>query len=263
MPDRRDDTAQRMCDHLAAYELGALDDAERGAFENHLRACTGCRDELYDHAPAAVLLAGEPGRFADRMRAAAPRASWTGRLGAWWRAPLVRIAAPVALAAVLALVFIRPGHDPATRWSELATVEALPWTGLEMRSGGDDAARAFADAMSLYVAADWAAAGDALAEAAGALEAAGARPVLRDQAHLFAGMSHLLADDPDAAARELEIAVASPLPPVTQRAAWNLAQARLLLGDPEGALAALARLQDSPVYRERAAALAGSIAERR
>jgi len=263
MAERHENTTRRACDQLAAYELGALDGSARQDFESHLRDCAECRDELYDHAPATVLLTSEPGRWAERMRAAAPRRSLAERLAAWLRPPLVRAAVPVAMVAVLVLAVIQPWQGPASPWSDLAAIEALPWTGLQTRSGAGNAEQAFADAMELYVAEDWAGAGAALVDAAGALDAADASPALRDQARLFAGVSHLLADDAAAAAGQLELAAGSSLAPVAQRATWNLAQARLLLDDPDGALAALSSLENSPVYAERAAALAGSIAERR
>ncbi len=267
MAERHENTTRRACDQLAAYELGALDGSARQEFESHLRGCAECQDEVYDHAPATVLLTTEPGRWADRMQAAAPRRPLaerlTERLAAWLRPPLVRAAVPVAMAAVLVLVVIQPWQGPASPWSDLAAVEALPWTGLQMRSGAGDAEQAFADAMELYVAQDWAQAGAALVDAARALDESDAPPALRDQARLFAGVSHLLADDAATAADQFELAAGSDLAPVAQRAAWNLAQARLLLDDPDGALAALSSLENSPVYAERAAALAGSIVERR
>lgn len=263
MAERHDDTARRTCDHLAAYELGALDEATRGDFEQHLETCIECQDELYEHAPAALLMAAEPGRWAARMDVAAPRASWRERLAAWLRPPLVRVAAPVAMVAILVLFVGQPWQGPPAGWSELATVEALPWTGLQTRAGADDATRAFGDAMALYVAEDWTGAGAALVHAADALDAADAPRALRDQARLYAGVSHLLADGAAAAAPQLEQAAESDFAPVAQRAAWNLAQARLLLDDPDGALAALAGLADSPVYAQRAASLIAAIGEQR
>lgn len=263
MAERHEDTTRWACDRLTAYELGALDGSARREFEDHLRICDDCREEIYDHAPATVLLTSEPGRWAARLGAAAPGRSLAGRLAAWLRPPLVRAAVPVALAAVLVLAVLQPWQAPTSPWSDLAALEALPWTGLQVRAGADDAQQAFAAAMELYVAEDWAGAGAALTDAAQALDASGAAPALRDQARLFAGVSHLLAADADAASGQLELATGSTLAPVAQRAAWNLAQARLLLDDPDGALSALARLEDSPVYAPRAAALAVAIAERR
>ncbi|MCP4570982.1 MAG: zf-HC2 domain-containing protein [bacterium] len=254
---------QNMCDRLAAYELGALESEDRRAFEDHLRDCAECQDELYDHAPAAALLASAPGTWARRMAATTPRPSLAQRLASWLRPPLARALVPVATVALLALVLLQPWQGPVSPWSDLAVVEALPWTGQQVRSGADDAERAFAAAMELYVARDWADAGIALADAAGALAASGAPSALHDQARLYAGVSHLLADDATAAASQLELASTSALPPVAQRATWNLAQARLLLDDPDGALAALSSLESSPVYAARAGELAATIHERR
>jgi anti-sigma factor RsiW len=50
----------------AAYLLGALDDADRDAFEAHLTTCAACRDRVAELRPTAGLLAGlrahgEPG----------------------------------------------------------------------------------------------------------------------------------------------------------------------------------------------------------
>jgi anti-sigma factor RsiW len=44
-------------DQLAAYALGALDDAERNAFEEHLADCGECRAELDGFREAASMLA--------------------------------------------------------------------------------------------------------------------------------------------------------------------------------------------------------------
>jgi anti-sigma factor RsiW len=42
----------------AAYLLGALDDADRDAFEAHLVTCAECRSRLAELRPTAGLLAG-------------------------------------------------------------------------------------------------------------------------------------------------------------------------------------------------------------
>ena len=43
-------------DATGAYVLGALDDTERAAFEEHLAGCPACRDEVADLQPAARAL---------------------------------------------------------------------------------------------------------------------------------------------------------------------------------------------------------------
>ena len=43
-------------DATAAYLLGALDEAERAAFEEHLAGCPACREEVDELAPAAQAL---------------------------------------------------------------------------------------------------------------------------------------------------------------------------------------------------------------
>jgi anti-sigma factor RsiW len=51
---RGDHTTYR--DEVAAYLLGALTDAERSAFEEHMAGCPDCRDELERLRPAADVL---------------------------------------------------------------------------------------------------------------------------------------------------------------------------------------------------------------
>ena len=76
-----------------------------------------------------------------------------------------------------------------------------------------------------------------------------------DQARLYLGSSLLLDGRADAAEPVLEVAVSSPLPPVRERAAWQLVQARLVLGDADGARSTLEGLTSSPVFGTRAAEL--------
>jgi hypothetical protein len=54
MTDRDTHTGYR--EEIGAYLLGALTDAERGAFEEHLASCPACRTELEQLRPAADAL---------------------------------------------------------------------------------------------------------------------------------------------------------------------------------------------------------------
>ena len=47
---------ERWEDSTAAYLLGALDDAERAGFEEHLAGCPACRAEVDELLPAARAL---------------------------------------------------------------------------------------------------------------------------------------------------------------------------------------------------------------
>lgn len=51
----------------AAYELGILAPGEQAAFEEHLRVCDACVEELYTNAPATAVMHEMPGPLTERL----------------------------------------------------------------------------------------------------------------------------------------------------------------------------------------------------
>ncbi|MCK4304275.1 MAG: zf-HC2 domain-containing protein [Candidatus Eisenbacteria sp.] len=73
------------------------------------------------------------------------------------------------------------------------------------------------------------------------------------QMAFYAGLSFLLAEQPDSAVTYLEMALSSSLPVLSDRARWYLAQAHLLRSDPSRAIEQLEALVESPGYGAQAA----------
>ena len=248
----RNTTDLRTCDLLAAYEMGLLDDADRRRFEDHLDGCDDCLDELYSLAPVAAALTADPGSFA---AAASTRRTWTHRLlGILESLSQPRVLAPVAAAAALALLLLLPA---APRWTNLATLEPLPYTRVNVRAGDDQGSRLFTAGMARYTRGEYGPAAEILLKAADDLEDADgdglAMPATSpDQARLYAGVSLLLDGRTSAAKAPLQAAAGDPLPPISENARWYLAQACLLTDRPDSAGLLLKALADSPVYGPRA-----------
>ncbi len=148
----------------AAYVLGALDPAERTAFEAHLRTCPDCTARVHELTDVPTLLAGiDPEEFADPAVDPVPDTLLPGLLRAARRRArrqrvLVGSLAAVAAACVLALVIAlwpSSGGTPAARpfvavaqspVSATATLTATSWgTAIDVhcRYRSDDVARAW------------------------------------------------------------------------------------------------------------------------
>jgi len=263
MPDFRENP-RHLCEQLAAYEMGLLDDAQRVGFESHLNACDECLGDLYAHAPVAAAMSSDPGIFrrAFRQTLTAKRPSQWSRISARWPGlGLGRLMVPLVAAAALAMVLLLPRGGADSPYRDLAVLEPLAYTRLEVRSGaGDSTALVFERGMDAYLAEDYAAAAAELAEVPGLLQRhpdarSGRQTGLAAQADLFRGVSLLLANDPAKAIPVLAAAAASPLLPVRERAQWNLVQAYLLTDQPIAAEEVLSKMLASPIYGERARAL--------
>ncbi len=281
-------------DRLAVYELGLLSDRERAEFELHLGECEACLESLYGMAPYAAAMAAEPGAAAARPAESAParpaqartpvrvpvpgpglahgvRRLWGPRP---WRV-LVPAAASLAAAAAIIIVFGVPhrGHEQDSAFSSLARIEPVPYVSVVRRTVASEASRRFDEGMAFYTRRRYADAARVLSEAARPAQAAsgveppagepatpgaGVRDLdaarLEDQARFFLGLSLLLAGNAAEAAVHLQRATGSPVAPLADRARWYLAQAKLVSGDPEGALGPLRELAaGSPVYAADAA----------
>lgn len=260
----------RRGDLLAAYELGLLEVRDRLAFEQHLEKCPQCLEEMYAHAPAAVLLRDRPGVYAaaadaalratrgargDRVgsadKAHGLRAVLARLLGAAWLRP--RILAPATVLAVLLVLVVAPTLRRGSSLGDLAVVEPLPYARIELRGGADQGARLFQQGMDHYLQERYGQAADALAAAAEQLQGRSpdADPLpagLHDQTRLYLGVSRLLDGQAAAAIEPLAAAAGSPLPPLAVRGRWYLAQAYLLCGKGDDARTTLAQLAANPVY---------------
>ena len=248
-------------DLLAAYELGLLDDDEKARFEAATLENPDLLDELYEMAPHVASIRRRPDLAHAAVREAldASRPSIGDRLRGWAdRFFSPRVLTPVAVAAAVALVIFNLGERPADL-RRLVTVDPMAYVSVDVRSGETDRDAAYRAAMDAYSNADYRGAIDGL-ERAVAGDWGGAAWDDLDQARLYLGVCHLLADEPAAAVPHLETGAASWLPPVADGSKWYLAQARLMLGDVAAAREILADLgANSPVYGARAADLLARI----
>lgn len=263
MSDRHATDVRRDCDLLAAYEMGLLSADQQSRFEHHLPDCPDCLDELYALAPATLEMTANPHPYAQAAKQAlnsrrTRRPSPLSRLAALLqlRGP-ARLLVPVAVAAIVALAIVWPFSGGPSDVQRLANLDAIPYAQIQLRTGAPDATQVlFEDGMLSYQEQDYAQAAKMLALAittvgpVDPVDQPSNRPL--DQAHLYLGVSLLLAQKPLAAIEPLQIAVKSPLRPVADRAAWTLAQAYLASDQPKSAQSTLAQLAQSPVYREKA-----------
>jgi len=241
-------------DLLAAYELDLLNTDERTRFEAATRDNPELLEELFDMAPGIEALRDDPGRYAAvaREELAAQQPGVMERLAGWFAAlSQPRFAAPLIVSAgALALMLLLPDGDKALR--DFAILEPMATSSYEVRAGAPAADELYHDAIDAYLDTRWA---DAASTLESALATADTDWDRADQARLYLGSSLLLDGRADAAEPVLEVAVSSPLPPVRERAAWQLVQARLVLGDADGARSTLEGLTSSPVFGTRAAEL--------
>jgi anti-sigma-K factor RskA len=150
-------------DATGAYVLGALDETERAAFEEHLAGCPACRDEVDQLLPAVEALPisvdpvaptpalrarimAEVEREGSLLAAAGPEAD---RPGGWardsarrfsWRIPRL---VPVAVAAALLMVGIAIGVGASALNGEpertvVADVSGAPGATVQLELDGDE-----------------------------------------------------------------------------------------------------------------------------
>ena len=217
MAERTGDRNDDVRDLLAAYEMGLLDEADQARFEAVLAEDPDLLDELYESAPDALLMAGDPGRFAEAARAGlqasgSPAPSWGQRLRALWR-PRVVLPTVAAALAVLAVV-LAPGGGASL--ADLAVTEPLSVVRPAVRANEPAADTLLRAALDDYVAGNWDTAADGLRQA---MTAGGDQWRHADQAHLYLGSALLLARRTDEAVPALETAADSGLLPVREQAA--------------------------------------------
>jgi hypothetical protein len=277
---------------LAGYELGALTGEECARVEEHLLACPACLESLYRTAPHAQWLRESPAlvraRWAAHAREAAIAAAAAlapGTVVAPGAPALPARRAPVhslghrlrglaekldparhprafwlpvgAAAAAVALVAIFSQNQAS--FGDLAQVEPLRYVQMPLRGALPAHEVSFREGMEAYTAGNYAAAAGRLAQAVRAGEAEPSWGNLT-QARLYLGVSLLLTGKAAEAVPDLEQARGSPLRPLADRAGWYLAQAHLLLEDPDSALPVLEGLASGgSAYAEPAARQAAAI----
>jgi len=254
---------QNLCDLLAAYELGLLENDECSSFENHLTACPECTEELYAMAPAAAAMTTRPELYAAKAARNFRPEPFSARFRKWLFSGSGRTILPVAMVAILALVIFIP-RSPDPRFGNLAMIEAPAYVPIQVRSGGNTPWLAhWESGMSHYRNRQYDAASEDLGQAISLLKKNPSpeteRYAVVDNAFMYLGVSSLLADRPVEAVRALEVAAESQLKPVSQKALWYLSQAYLLTEEPDKALQTLVKLENSPVFKARAASLVKEI----
>lgn len=238
---------------LAAYEMGLLCGEEQSLIENHLNACEYCSESLWRMAPALDAFHAEPGEMAEILRG-----RWFDRLTArilpregtarFWKFSLPAVAAAAVVLLIVTLNQTVARFDPAS----VARIEPLEYIQFSTRgfgtsdSGPSDGPGEFQTGIALYNQARYQGAATTLARSARLFDYAGLE---RDQAALYAGLSHLLVGASDSALVYLKLAIESEAPVIRDRAVWFLAQASLLRCDTKTAKKYLERLAtDSPGY---------------
>jgi tetratricopeptide (TPR) repeat protein len=234
---------------IERYLLGALDDTEREAFEDHLIACAACADEL----AGLVALQGELARSREQIvaeAAAQPRPSrrtWLLAVAAgllvvaaglvmWSRLqPPPTTDEPLIVAELGPLVHPEPDRSIETELDELARFQPPPYTPMRLRGSEDAAARRFREAMGLYAAGDW----------NGALPGLRAAAALDPEApHIafYLGACELLAGETSEAIAALERTAALGDTPFLEEARYLLAKAQLRAGDVDAARGELVKV---------------------
>jgi tetratricopeptide (TPR) repeat protein len=238
---RRAPDHEAMAERLAAYQLGALPEPERTAFEEHALRCDVCFEELERGAAAIATLRRDPSRFRAALGEDAARdAAERPRPPRW--ALLLRPAAlvPLAAVAVLAVVLLRRAPERDVR--DLAAFP-LPAAGSSLVRGGaaDDAVRELLQAGLAHLELD------RPEEAERRFRAAFSRDPASADAAFLLGLALARRGETGEAIPLLEEAVRRGDAPPSEDVLWTLANAYLKAG----------RLPEARATLEELSALAG------
>lgn len=238
------------CDQLVAefvierYAAGRLAEAETSAFEEHLLTCERCQEELtLAIAVREALRDGEAG-VPDDEPAGHRRLPWRG----------ITAGVTLTAAAVTALMLLQPGRI-SERVFELGRVTQPPiYLGVPVRQAPARPDSVFAEAMTLYAAADFASASAALARAVDA----GAGPV---PAEFFRGASLMMLDRPEEAATAFAAVIGAGDSPYLSEAHFYRAKALLRVGLVDEARAELRESAATPESGSEIAAAARALSD--
>ncbi len=207
------------------YVAGALEGADREAFEEHYFGCAGCFDRVaLLHVARGHLIddAPRPGTNARR-----PAPSWAAPLGwtaaaglaaglaaaAWW--PSAPAVAPEVASRRVSSIAAPPESPRGELLDALAPFDPPQYRQTTLRGAGDDTGRIFTSAMDLYARGQF-------AEAIPGLERIADRRV---DATFFLAACHLLTADVAAAITRARQAVAFGDTPYREEATLLLAKA--------------------------------------
>jgi len=225
---------------IERYASGRLSDAETAEFESHLLTCDRCQKEL---VLAVAIRESLPEGEAEQEPAVPRRLPWRG----------LAAGLTLAAAAVAALMLV-PRDRVSDRIAELGRVTQPPvYFGVPVRQAPARPDSVFAEAMSAYVAEEYAAAATGLEEAL--MAGAGSVP-----AEFFRGASLLMLGRPDEAERAFSAIIEAGDSPYLAEAHYYRAKALLSLGRASEALQELeAAVNSEGDIRTLASALADSV----
>ena len=174
----------------------------------------------------------------------------------------------MAVAAVAVIAWRVQSRGPVT-FVDLVEIEVPPYAPVDLsQAGSPGLATIFQLGMVHFTDGDWAAACEQLARADRMLQAdpgggPPGQPLFGPLLRMYLGVALLKADRTREALAVLDgLSAPEVALPLRERGLWYGAQARLLLGDGEGAAHQLDRLNGSPVYGRTAPALAARLRER-
>jgi len=222
-------------DDLKSYAEGHFDAIQ----QNHVMTCSHCRTlvQLFkEHLEAKPPTIMETLLAWRKTISAKIREQWQGLWGeGLWAIPRP-VLIGISLAFVVALFFLLLPHQEKTL-AELASIEAVPYQALQIRSGAStgEAERLFEEGMAFYVQKDYSSAITKLALAA-----------QQDSAnagfHFYLGLCYLLADRVDPAIAHLQRTTALGGNSVLEKAYWYLGNAWLLKGERDFAFRAFRKV---------------------
>ncbi len=244
---------------ITFYETGALTEAERIRFENHLLECDFCRRELQEMQPAYAALnehrqeilaqlSAEGLNFSKRKQQLLDAQTLGGAEktspAIWWdrllqaaagiSRPRVAIPALAVGAALILFLLWSPSREPANPYLLYLNFEKAFFQAGEVRSESA-APDAFRQGMELYQQDDF-------LGAIGHLEKAAQSHPDEGTTWLYLGISYYLERQPKPAIEALRRAEQLTEPAQRNRALWYLAQAYLMEGSPDLSLPLLRTL---------------------
>jgi tetratricopeptide (TPR) repeat protein len=144
----------RMKKLVSLYQFNMLEEDEKFSVEDHLLECDACFEEVYRLSSAVEIVQEKPEFF---FNALVPKVTYAMRItnlykktmhsfidlmknffatmDDWWRKPAIRIVVPVAVIAILLLIFVTPIKK---NFSDLAIIENASYLALKFRGLADE-----------------------------------------------------------------------------------------------------------------------------